>query len=109
MAINIKNLLDLSKLGEKMLLVENPEPYTKFENGADTGEVVGYKYNLVLNEYNWDKILVKIEGINPTVKPDQLNEGETLVVKLEDLQANPYVQNNRVAISFKSKAIHLVK
>jgi len=109
MAITIKNLLDLTKLGEKMLLVEKPEPYTKFEHSVDTGEVIGYKYSLVLTEYTWDKISVKIEGINPTIKPDQISEGQTLVVKLEDLQANTYVQNNRVALSFKAKAINVIK
>ncbi|MCK1998142.1 hypothetical protein MPH47_13135 [Psychrobacillus psychrodurans] len=109
MAISVRDLLNLSLFGEKMLLVEKPEAYTKFENGINTGEVVGYKYNLVLNEYNWDKISVKIEGTTPTIKPEQINEGETLVVKLEDLQANTYVQNNRVALSFKAKAINVVK
>ncbi|UAT31314.1 hypothetical protein K7T73_03510 [Bacillus badius] len=107
--LQVKDLLDISKLGTKMLLVEKPQPYTKFEGGIDTGEIIGYKYNLVLSEYNWDKIFVKLEGATPAIKAEQLVKGQPLVVKVEDLQAHVYVQNNRAALSFKARSIQPFK
>lgn len=102
--INIKDLIDTKKLGQTMLLVARAEAYTKFLNGEYIGEIAGYKYDLVLCEYNWDKITVKIESNQPLINFDNQN-GAPLKVKLEGLQANAYVQNNRVALSFKATSI----
>jgi len=44
MAINVKDLIDLSRCGKTMLLVEPPEPYTKYVDGKPTDEIEGYRY-----------------------------------------------------------------
>ncbi|MFL0363304.1 hypothetical protein ACH0BF_09790 [Pseudobacillus sp. 179-B 2D1 NHS] len=106
--INIKDLLDITKLGNTMLLVSSAEAYTKFQDGVNTGEIAGYKYHLVLSEYNWDKISIKIESPQPLIDFEGENGGTPIKVKLEELQANAYVQNNRVALSFKAKSIKKV-
>lgn len=109
MAINIKELIDLSKLGENMLLVEKPEPFTKFVDGEDSGEIIGYKYSVVLTEHNFDKIIVKVEQSEPLVTNEQIKKNKTIPVQFEGLEVFPYSFNNRIALSFKAKSISLVK
>ncbi len=82
MAINVKELIDLSKLGKTMLLVEPPEPYTKYVDGEPTDEIEGYKYSIVLVDHNYDKIQVKIEEQNPSIT---LDDGKPVKVQLKIL------------------------
>jgi hypothetical protein len=109
MAINIKDLVDVSKLGKEMLLVEAPSPYTRFIDGKNTGEIAGYRYPVVLTEYNWDKIQVKIEGQTPQIDSEQMKDGKPIKVTFENLEVMPYCQNGRVALSFKASSISIVK
>lgn len=106
MAINVKELIDLSKLGKTMLLVEPPEPYTKYVDGEPTDEIEGYKYSIVLVDHNYDKIQVKIEEQNPSIT---LDNGKPVKVQLENLDVFPFAFNNRVNLSFKASAISIVK
>lgn len=103
--INIKDLIEVKKLGQTMLLVSEAEAYTKFVEGNVTDEIIGYKYDLVLCDYNWDKITVKIESTQPIINFDSQNGSAPIKVQLTGLQANPYIQNNRVALSFKATSI----
>lgn len=109
MSINIKELIDISKLGQQMLLVEPPSPYTRFIDGKNTGKIEGYRYPVVLTEYNWDKIQVKIEGQTPQIDPEQMKGGKPIKVTFENLEAMPYCQYGRVALSFKASSISIVK
>lgn len=106
MAINIRDLLDLTKLGKTMLLVEPPEAYTRFVNGENTGEIQGYKYSIVLVDHNYDKIQVKIEETEPSIS---IEKGKTTPVTLENLDVFPFSFNNRVSLSFKASSISLNK
>ena len=108
MAIRVNDLLDLSKLGKKFMLVEPPEPYTKFVDGKNTGEIEGYKYSIVLPEFLFEKIEVKIEQDEPSISKDVIEKEKSLEVKLEGLQAFVYSFNNRVGISFRAKSITIV-
>lgn len=109
MSINVKELIDISKLGQEMLLVEPPSPYTRFIDGKNTGEIAGYRYPVVLTEYNWDKIQVKIEGQTPQIDSEQMKDGKPIKVTFENLEVMPYCQNGRVALSYKASSISIVK
>lgn len=106
MAVNVKDLIDLSRLGKTMLLVEPPEPYTKYVDGQRTDEIEGYRYSIVLVDHNYDKIQVKIEEQNPSIT---VSEGKPVKVKLENLDVFPFAFNNRVNLSFKASSISEVK
>jgi len=106
MAINVKDLIDLSRLGDTLLLVEPPTAYTKYVDGQRTDEIEGYRYSVVLVDHNYDKIQVKIEEQHPSIS---LEDGKTIKVKLENLDVFPFSFNNRVNLSFKASSISPVK
>ncbi|MBA4537053.1 hypothetical protein H1Z61_07815 [Bacillus aquiflavi] len=106
MSINVKDLIDLSKLGNTMLLVEPPEAYTKFVDGERTDEIEGYKYSVVLVDHNYDKIQVKVEEQTASIS---LEKGETVKVQFENLEVFPFSFNNRIGLSFKAKSVHIKK
>ncbi|TGA95900.1 hypothetical protein E4665_17235 [Sporolactobacillus shoreae] len=107
MSINVRDLLDASKLGKKGLVVEAPEPYTKYENGEKTDEIAGYRYQVILSASTWDKISIKVEESSPSIKKEQFQNDNPIPVIMEDLSANAYVtRDRRVGLSFKANSIH---
>lgn len=108
MAIRVNDLIDLNKLGKQFMLVEAPQPYTKFVDGKNTGEIEGYKYSIVLPEFLFEKIEVKIEQDEPSISQDVIEKKKSVAVELEGLQAFVYSFNNRVGISFRAQSIESV-
>lgn len=106
MPIKVKDLIDLSRLGHTLLLVEPPEAYYKYVDGTITDVIEGYKYSIVLVEHNYDKIQVKIEEKHPSIT---VEKGKYIQVKFEKLEAFPFAINNKVSISFKAATISQVK
>jgi|SRR5699024_7780569 len=107
MAIRVNDLSDLNKFGKQFMLVEAPRAYTKFVDGKNTGEIEGYKYSIVLPDFFFEKIEVKIEQDEPSISQDVVEKEKSIAVKLEDLEAFVYSFNNRIGISFKAKSIKI--
>lgn len=107
MSIRVNDLLDLNKLGKQFMLVEPPQAYTKFVDGKNTGEIEGYKYSIVLPDFLFEKIEVKVEQDKPSISQEVVAKEKSIAVKLDDLQAFVYSFNNRVGISFRAKSIKI--
>lgn len=109
MGIKLKDLINLNKLGSNVMLVQPPEAYTKYSNEGPTDEIIGYKYEVVLKEYNWDKVTIKYENAVPLFTEENFKEGQTYNLKVEGLEATPYVNKGQVALSFKCKNLTPIK
>ncbi|MEK3728554.1 MULTISPECIES: hypothetical protein [unclassified Lysinibacillus] len=107
----LSNLIDYKKLGEKMLLVDAPKPNFKYVNGKKTEEIGAYTYVLVLEEFGYEKIEVKIEGNIPLIKPEVFLPKQSIPIKVKDLQSNPYIGKNdgKFYYNFKASSISLNK
>ena len=66
-AIRINDLLNLNKLYKQFMLVEAPQAYTKFANDENTGGIEDYKYSIVLPDFLFEKIEVKVEQDKPSI------------------------------------------
>lgn len=107
MAIRVNDLLDLNRIGKQFMLVEAPQAYTKFVDGKNTGEIQGYKYNIVLPDFLFEKIEVKVEQDEPSISQEVVEKEKSIAVRLEDLEAFVYSFNNRVGVSFRAKSIKI--
>ena len=86
----------------------------RYENGAKTDEVQGYKY-LVTNTGSFEQIEVFVPGDKPLITPEQLSElqesGERVFVEFENAVVKPYYSERTHSIedSIKADALHLVE
>ena len=87
--------LDVGQFGKKMNLVE-VEPYYNYEKGEKTDIIGGYKYTVVLLDYNYEKLAVKIEGDR---KIEELEKYD-IPIKFKNLEVGLYQD-------FKTKVVNL--
>ena len=86
----------------------------RYENGAKTDEVQGYKY-LVTNTGSFEQIEVFVPGNKPLLTPEKLEElqeaGERIFVEFENAIVKPYYSERTHSIedSIKADAVHLVE
>lgn len=110
--MNIKELtylFDYKKLGDKMLLVNIPKPNYKYVNGIKSEEISGYTYTIVLEDYGYEKILVKVEGNTPLFREEDLQGKKAIPVIVKDLLFTPYIKENVFNFNFKASSISATK
>lgn len=105
----LTNLLDYQKLGQRMLLVDVPKPNYKYINGVKSEEISAFTYTIVLEDYGYEKILVKVEGNTPLFKEEDLQGKKAIPVTIKDLQLTPYVRDNQFNFNFKASSISVTK
>lgn len=93
--------VDNSCLGKDMLLVETA-PYYEYVNKVRTGNILGYKYTVVLPQKGFEKLDVKIPGKRLL----EVQAGQNIPVSFNKLQVRSYVayRNDRASLQFTAEA-----
>ena len=95
--------VDVRRLGKNFVLT-NMVPRVNRENE----EVVGYEYEIVCIDYDFEKIKVVINGTEPMIPESSIASGHPRVT-FEGLKATIYNVAGNVGLSIKADKINLVK
>lgn len=91
--------IDVRKLLHNALLVDVAS-VNEYKNGEKTGNIAGYKYTVILPDFAYEKINVKILG-----KQQMEVFDEAIPVKFEAVEAKFYCIDGRYDISVSAEAI----
>ncbi len=96
----INKLLENINLGKTVYV--DRQAINNFVDGKPTDEVTAYKYVVVLPNWSFEKITVRIEGSAQLDAPNVSYD-----VAFENLRAIPYVNSttNRVQLAFRADKI----
>lgn len=92
-----------STVGKKLLLVD-VQPYYTYKDGERTSTIEGYKYVIVMQERNFDKLLVKIPGDQQMETPDGYSE-----ITIEGLELYVYWRAGNYEVGAIATGIHPIK
>lgn len=113
--MNIKNIkLTFTQIsgGSKSGILTAVRPNPEYIEGKASGRQLGFKYEVVLPENSYEKVVVKVEKNNVSITPeyfDELNaEGKVWVSFSNDFEAKLYKDNNgNIAITAKADNIQI--
>lgn len=91
--------LDVSQFGKKMNLV-GVEPFFTYENGEKTDKIGGYKYTVVLLDYDYEKLSIKIEGDRKVEESEKYD----IPVKFKNLEIGLYQDFKTKVVNLKASA-----
>ncbi len=98
--MNISKIpIDVRKLLHSTLLI-SVSPSYEYLNGSRTNTIVGYKYGVILPEFAYERIYVKIPG----EKQMEVSE-DAIPVRFEEVEARLYCIDGRCDISVSASSI----
>ena len=86
-------------VGNKLLLTD-VTAYYRYNNGAKTDEIEGYKYTVACEDKNYEKIAVKIPGVKQLEKPEKKQ-----YVEFKDLEVYAYFFDGKYNVGARAAAI----
>lgn len=91
--------------GERITVVDARPVYNYDSAGKMTNEVIGCKYAVVLPQYGYERIWVKVLGDSQI----GVEQGHPVVVDFDDFTATAYVNRyNRGDLAFRASAIRVI-
>lgn len=101
--------IDISKTFGEMFLIDS-EDWFQFKNNKKTDVKLGSRAVIVLPEHSFEKIKVKVQGIDKADIKKLITESKQqfLNVKLVDAVCKAYVFNNKMILSVEAKDVQAV-
>ncbi|MCB5239571.1 hypothetical protein [Niallia circulans] len=109
----IRPIIDNVKtLGNSLLLVDIKPAYERIEKDGKfvrSSTISHYNYSVVALEKKFEKISIKIEEAQPLFNTEESEVPENTLVKFENLELKPYVNNSFIQLSAKADKCIIIK